>query len=350
MSTSNEKTTKRGRKSNYVLKEEKKKHENKTATSIVTLTDPLILHLNIKKEDLELIEKQNEKTDFSQKNQNRHYENIFYNYNPIINDPNPYDNHDNFSSVPQQIVNSRNKTKESKILSENNKDDNIQSNKKQSELKTITEMFQIPNDEVKNNNIKQNNDEKIKEQVTYVLKDLMINDEWCKQTNYWCYWDCHHFENTPFGIPIKHRNNKFQVIGCFCSLECAVAYNFNSNENLSDVWERYNLISMLSRKINYKNIVNAAISRKCLKVFGGNLTIEEFREKNSNNAIINVLNYPMVSLVEQVEEINDFFCKQQQDFIPLDKTRIEKIEEANKDKLLTHVKSSLEKSMNLKME
>ncbi len=349
---------KRGRKCGSTSKEtvSKTKHNESTNSSV----DPLILHLNIKKEDFNVIKRQSTDESSSLTKADDDYESMFYEYDPVINDPNPYADDNKFSSAPQILINSVNTKSNNE-----NADTNVcavvtakQTSENKPIAKTITDMFQMKAAKEPEKNILKNENElivattnnKTRDSVVNVLKDLMVNDEWCDQTTYRCYWDCHEFSTTPFGIPVKHKNDKYHVIGCFCSLECAVAHNFHSNDNLSDMWERYNLISMLSREMKYKSVVNAAISRKCLKAFGGNLTIEEFREKSSQHTIMNVLNYPMVSLVEQVEEINDFFCKQQHDFIPLDKTRIEKIEEANKGKMLTHVKSALETTMNLRME
>jgi hypothetical protein len=84
-----------------------------------------------------------------------------------------------------------------------------------------------------------------------------------------------------------------------------------------------------------------------LNIFGGPLDINAFREKNLQNKHYNVLTYPMVSLMEQVEEINETI-PYHKNFIPLDKSRIEKIEEANKEIILSKRKSNLEETMKLK--
>ena len=84
-------------------------------------------------------------------------------------------------------------------------------------------------------------------------------------------------------------------------------------------------------------------------MFGGDLEIEEFRAKTKQGVVADLLHYPMVLIVEQIDEITNSSDKHNQNYIPLDKSRIEKIEEANKDKYLTKQQSVLEKSMNLKM-
>jgi hypothetical protein len=106
---------------------------------------------------------------------------------------------------------------------------------------------------------------------------------------------------------------------------------------------------MLSNRIEYKSKLNTALSRKCLNVFGGPLNITTFREKSIMNKQFNILQYPMVSLVEHIEEINETIPYQKNmSYIPLDKVRIDKIEEANKDSVQGKKKSSLEEKMLLK--
>lgn len=183
-----------------------------------------------------------------------------------------------------------------------------------------------------------------------LMKDFLLNDEWSERTNYWCYWDCHPFETTPFGIPLKYKNNKFHVFGCFCSLECATAYNFfNIKQNIENAWENYNLINMLSNVISHKISVNPAIDRRCLKAFGGHLSIEDFRHLSQSSTSYNVLSFPMVSVVEHVEEVNDISPHTKSmiphlthNYFPLNKSIINKLE-SNTSK----IKSTLETSMNM---
>jgi hypothetical protein len=193
-----------------------------------------------------------------------------------------------------------------------------------------------------------------------LLQDLLLanNNKWVEQTSYWCHWDCNPFTNTPFGIPIKFKNDKFHVHGCFCSLECAVSYNFyNGQENIDNKWENYNLINMLSNMISYKVSVNPAIDRRCLKSFGGHLTIDEFRQLSKSNTTFNILSYPMVSVVEHVEEVtcskNDVSLSfdssmwtptSQSTYFPFDKSIIHKLEQNMGDK---NLQSTLEKSMHM---
>ena len=135
-------------------------------------------------------------------------------------------------------------------------------------------------------------------------------------------------------------------------MECAVAYNFYANENMDNVWENFNLLNMMSNMMSYKLSLNPAISRKCLNVFGGPLTIEQFREKSINNNKFNILTYPMVSIVEHVEEINESssYDTKINGFIPLDRSRVSKLEDTNRmnDSSTNKSKTVLEETMKLK--
>lgn len=185
------------------------------------------------------------------------------------------------------------------------------------------------------------------------INDIVVNkDNWATNNENTCLWCCHSFKNKPYGIPFKYNNNKFYVNGCFCTLECAAAYNFSEEKYIQDIWECYNLINLLSNKINYKSIVKLAPNRTALKMFGGNMEIDEFRSYTDNNKIINNLNYPMISVSQQIEEINYDNNYNKNDFIPIDENRIKKLEQ--KIKLmrtapLLNNKNTLEHTMNIKI-
>ena len=284
---------------------------------------PLILHLNISLND--------ENPDTDAKPHTKNFETAFYNYDPVIKEPIAYEQ-SSMSSLPETYKNQTTKETSCHTIKE-------LFSKAASDTATQEATFEPCGN---------SNDTKYMNNTNAILlKDMVLNKEWVHQTNYWCYWDCHPFDTTPFGIPIKFKQNKFHMFGCFCSLECAVAYNFYESDRSDNRWENYNLINMLSNKINYKFCVNPAISRKCLNTFGGHLEIRTFREKNSQNKHYHILTYPMVSLMEQVEEINETI-PYQKNYIPLDKSRIEKIEEANKEKILSKQKTNLEEKMDLK--
>lgn len=192
--------------------------------------------------------------------------------------------------------------------------------------------------------------------VVNILKDFEEknkNKEWPSNTSISCYWCCHKFDNAPFGIPITFQNDTFYVFGCFCSLECAAAHNFNTNTNIDDMWERYSLINLLSRRIQYTpSQVRPAPDRLALKMFGGYMDIDQFRSYSGTRKVININFPPMSSISQQIEEINEYELNSEFKYIPLDHDRINKIKEQmviKRVKPLINTKNSLENSMNLKM-
>jgi hypothetical protein len=189
--------------------------------------------------------------------------------------------------------------------------------------------------------------------IVNLLKDFEEKNkvnEWPSNTSICCYWCCHKFDNAPFGIPVNFTNNNFDVFGCFCSLECASAYNFKMHDNIDEMWERYNLINLLYRKLNLGKIVKPAPDKLSLKIFGGYLDIMEFRKYFKSCKLINVNFPPMSSLTQQIEEINDYELNNDYKYIPLDQDRIDKYKAKvmfKRNKPLIN-KNSLESSMNLK--
>ena len=190
--------------------------------------------------------------------------------------------------------------------------------------------------------------------IVDVLKDFEQknkNNEWPSNTSICCYWCCHKFDNSPYGIPVSYNNGNFEVFGCFCSLECAAAHNFKSNESLDEVWERYNLINLLCRRLNTGRIVKPAPDKMTLKMFGGFLDIENFRGYSKTNKVVNINFPPMTSLTQQIEEINEYELNNDLKYIPLDSERINRCKEKmifKRNKPLINEKTTLESTMNLK--
>lgn len=314
---------------------------------------PLILHLNVNFDDNHFSHPSNECFDSS-----KSYETDFYEYNPELKEPIAYeDRHsDKFQSTPEnyKIIKHPSSNYNSTSIDKYFDTGNNKLNDSQNIPNVVDDTLLKTDDGVTNQ--KKTNKKCTQNSSTnsniVLLKDMIMNEEWCDKTNYWCYWDCHSFENKPFGIPIKYNKGKFHVYGCFCSMECAVAYNFYANENMDNVWENFNLLNMMSTMMSYKLSLNPAISRKCLNVFGGPLTIEQFRDKSVNNNKFNILTYPMVSIVEHVEEINESssYDTKINGFIPLDRTRVSKLEDSNRmnDSSTTKSKTVLEETMKLK--
>jgi hypothetical protein len=198
------------------------------------------------------------------------------------------------------------------------------------------------------------------------------NKEWPMSTSVHCYWCCHAFDSMPFGLPLKYTAGQFQVVGCFCSLECACAHNFASNkDSVDECLNRYSLANALSIALGLGRVVKPAPDRLALAIFGGHLDIKAFRAfgaaapidaaggaaggggaqgaTQGRQLIVNCP--PMQSLTQQVEEVNDSDLCSEYRYIPLDSDRVSRYQEKirlMRTKPLINFKNTLDHTMKLK--
>lgn len=172
-----------------------------------------------------------------------------------------------------------------------------------------------------------NNKEKIikglkKELSMYKQNDSIINTKEIKQypmdiefidnktgemiivnkTDIACWWCTYQFDNIPCFIPERYDNNRYHVFGCFCSFNCAVAYNLNMNDY--KIYDRYSLIKKLYQYLYKKDDdIYTSPQKEVLKKYGGHLTIKEYRKNlKFNKKEYKVLMPPMVSIVPVIQE------------------------------------------------
>ena len=118
-----------------------------------------------------------------------------------------------------------------------------------------------------------------------------------------CWWCKHPFEGDKIELYIKYYDDKFYGYGCFCSYECQEAYNIDLNDE--EVFKRSSLSKFHYYKTYgvFKNIKKAD-DWKILKAFGGNVTIDEFRENFIEKNDYKYFKPPMISLHTQIEKNN----------------------------------------------
>ena len=178
-------------------------------------------------------------------------------------------------------------------------------------------------------------------------------NEWVDATNIRCWWCCYEFDNKPISIPISFKKNVFNVYGCFCNFKCALAYNFNTDGNRK--WERISLIHLLYKKMYNKKEVELeyAPPREFLKIFGGHMDIDEFRNLDNKRKKYEVVYPPMLSIIPQLEETEIFAesnkIRKSKKEIPVDDDRIQRAREKLKLKRLKPLRerNTLEQCMNL---
>ena len=131
-----------------------------------------------------------------------------------------------------------------------------------------------------------------------------------------CFWCCHSIDSVVYSMPYNYDtiNDSYFVFGSFCSLQCANAYNFSVHGSSDKVWEINSWIQMLGKRYGFTNTIRPAPSKYLLKMFGGNLTIEEFREAHIKSDKTYILNIPpMISINSSSEILNTSYLAKMSD-------------------------------------
>lgn len=142
---------------------------------------------------------------------------------------------------------------------------------------------------------------------THDCKTEVTNDKKVLQKCFWCCYDVGH---EVYGMPIRYDalNKNFAMYGTFCSLECASAFNFSYHLGSDRAWEIHSWIQMLGKRFGYKEPIRPAPSRYLLEMFGGPLSIDEFRHAHKGQERTMVMNIPpLISVPSQMEMINTSF-------------------------------------------
>ena len=115
----------------------------------------------------------------------------------------------------------------------------------------------------------------------YELNTTEINDINC--------WNCcHKLSQSYTSIPIKYMNKVFYIYGNFCDLSCGFRYILDTFDN-KELWSKYELFQFYNKKIYGKNVdIIPAPDRLSLKIFGGNLSYEEYKNGNIQYNIVNI--------------------------------------------------------------
>ena len=98
----------------------------------------------------------------------------------------------------------------------------------------------------------------------------------------WCWWWCHTFEGTPLNMPYKHdeRRNKFYTSGNFCSWSCMKTYVIDKYGCNRGGLICGNMVMMRRKLFNKIGTIKKAPPKQKLIQFGGDMTIDQFRENN----------------------------------------------------------------------
>ena len=148
-----------------------------------------------------------------------------------------------------------------------------------------------------------------------------------------CFWDSCEFDNPPVHIPKYFINDSYQVYGCFCSPECAVAHLMEENIDNSIKFERYHLLNHIyGKNCNYtRNIKPAPPPHYLLDRFYGNLNIQEYRSLLRKDRLFLIVDKPLTKILPELHEDNDDFILNNK-IIPSNNYQIKKNVQKNMQK------------------
>lgn len=154
-----------------------------------------------------------------------------------------------------------------------------------------------------------------------------------------CYHCCHSIDTNDLGLPVSFVNGTFNTVGHFCSWECMKAYVVYSRDDTK--FNKFSLITMMRQHMNLFTPVKEAPPREMLDIFGGNMSIDEFRNQNESYVYLPL---PMIRLNPLIEKNTNISCVTQEDANKVYETSVSELKLQRKKKSPVNV---LEKSMGL---
>lgn len=231
----------------------------------------------------------------------------------IKNEPKPSDNLIAHIPLDEETI--------KKYMNEDDLENNLLNKKNKIDI-----FFESNNTKKKNEVILlKDENKKLKKQIELLKKENGIKDSKIFKLNYKfynetfnneinlqsisdcaCWWCCHKFTGLPIGIPNKKIKDTYYTFGNFCSFNCAAAYIYNVKDwNISDKLSLLHQMYFSIYDITDYETIKSAPPKETLKLFGGPLTIEEFRNSSNNvNKDYRLIMSPMTSIVPLVEENN----------------------------------------------
>lgn len=150
----------------------------------------------------------------------------------------------------------------------------------------------------------------------------VYNNGWPSHSPYACWLCCHTFNNTSVGIPERLVDGVFYLSGNFCSFNCAKRYlkgdttadsvaSMQTHQDLSINDDKANRLQLLELLFHLETGVlitdelKMSPPRLSLALFGGWLSIDEFRKNFNQPSEYHVYKSPLVPIVYQLEETID---------------------------------------------
>ena len=121
--------------------------------------------------------------------------------------------------------------------------------------------------------------ERFSSELLKSVLDNMSGDRYTQQTA--CFWCCHGFTWPACVLPKSYDayKNIYSAEGNFCSPECALAYSYADNRiSDSTKWLQHSLLGSIYADLYKTRVLSSALPRTLLRMFGGPLDIEQYRD------------------------------------------------------------------------
>ena len=170
-----------------------------------------------------------------------------------------------------------------------------------------------------------------------------------------CFWCCHTFPHRPVVLPTRDTGEHLQVMGNFCSPECALAYLFDMRVDAHTRWDQLSLLYRVYGEACHGKI-HPAPPRASLVMFGGTLRIQEYRALLvSQHVRVDVHLPPMVSILATMDmkPVDFYDASLTKNVSETVKERLQKAEEVlrlRRTKPLKAWESTLDACLNLKIK
>lgn len=170
-----------------------------------------------------------------------------------------------------------------------------------------------------------------------------------------CFWCCHTFSHRPVVLPTRDTGEYLQVMGNFCSPECALAYLFDMRVDAHTRWDQLSLLYRVYGEACHGKI-HPAPPRASLTLFGGTLRIQEYRALLvSQHVRVDVHLPPMVSILATMDmkPVDFYDASLTKNVSETVKERLQKAEEVlrlRRTKPLKAWESTLDACLNLKIK
>lgn len=133
-------------------------------------------------------------------------------------------------------------------------------------------------------------------------KELQGSKKIPATTDIACFWCAHSFTWQPSIIPEREEKGIYRVYGNFCSPSCCMAFLLHESLDTHVRWERIALLHRLYGGHYTSGRIFPSPARESLKLFGGPMTIEQYRGTiGAGKVRIDLQTPPMVSILGSID-------------------------------------------------